>query len=135
MHGADFMETLEPIDNLFEKISCLILSESFFALQIMLEVASITKLCCDHYGVVGREGINVSNDVLVFAGLENFYLCFDELVEFRCFLHQLLGDNLDGDLAAIPFVERFVYFREGSLAKHVNEGEGLYLLSEPVLLL
>lgn len=129
------METLKPVDDLFEKIRCLILSESFFALQIMLEVASITELSCDHYGVVGREGVNVANDVLVFAGLENFYLCFDELVEFRCFLHQLFGDNLDGDLAAIPFVKGFVYFREGSFAEHVDKSEGLYLLSEPVLLL
>jgi hypothetical protein len=47
MHGVDFMESFEPVDDLFEEGGGLIFCEAFLDLKILLKISSVAVLHSD----------------------------------------------------------------------------------------
>jgi hypothetical protein len=95
MHGVDFMESFEPVDDLFEEGGGLIFCEAFLDLKILLKISSVAVLHSDELSSLWAEGIDVSNDILIVAFLEDSYLCPDKFFEFRSFFHEYLGYSFD----------------------------------------
>jgi hypothetical protein len=69
VHSIHFVESPETIEDLFEEISGLILSETLFGIKILLKITAIAILHCDELSAVRGKRFYESNDVLVFAFL------------------------------------------------------------------
>ena len=114
------MQALEAIEDLFENISGLFFFQSLFFIQIFLHVAFIAVLHDDEYVLIRHEGINMLDNVVVFAGLEDFDFGLDEFLKFWFFLHFNKRDGFNGNSLLIGGIVSFVYDGACTIADHLD---------------
>ena len=124
MHGFDLVQTLKTVNQLFEEISRLVLSQAFLFLQIFLEITAIAVLHDDANTLFGMELIHESDDIFVFALSEYFDLCLYEFFELGGVYHEFFGDDFDGNQRIVSLVDGLVDFGPRSLAESLEEIEG-----------
>ncbi len=130
VHGSDLVQSLKSIQDLFQKICCLIFSQSLLCFKVLLQISTITELSPDKDRVAGGKGVNILYNVLVFTRFENLDFGFDKFIKFGCFDHELFGNDFDGNLASVSLINGLVDFCESSFTQDINEGERLHFLIE-----
>jgi hypothetical protein len=135
VHGIDLMQTFEPVYDLFQESSRLILSQSSFFLEIFLEVTSIAILHHNKDTLLRTEFLDETYHILILALLEHPHLSLNQFLQFGRINHELLGNDLDSHLTLIAFVDGLVDNRPCSLAQLFEEIVGLELCPLKFLML
>lgn len=130
MHGLDFVQSFEAIEDLFKKICGLLFFQSLFLFQILLNVPLIAELHYNKHMLVWHERINVFDDVIVFARFKDFDLSLDKFLEFRFFLHLLKGDGFDGNSLFIDRIVAFIDDGAGTITKFLDDRVGFEFFSD-----
>ena len=116
MHGIYFVKSFKSVENLFQKGSGLILSESLLVVEILLQIAPIAVLDDDEDCGLSCETIHESYYILILALLEHFYFGLHQLFQLRRLFHEDLRDSLDGHPASISLVNRLINHRPCTIA-------------------
>ena len=87
MHGVDFMEALEPVEDLFQAVDGFTLRELAFLFAVLLEVSTVAELCDDKDVVPRAEGVDELDHVLVLDLREDLDLGLDQLLQLGDLFH------------------------------------------------
>ena len=135
VHGVDFVESFEAVDDLFEEGGGFVLSEAFLLLQVLLEVSSVAVLHGYKLSPLGTEGVDIADYVLIVALLEHSDLGPDQFLKLRSLLHEDLWDGFDGHGGVGLLVEGFVDDGPSAFTQHLDEVEGFHPLPLHVFVL
>ena len=131
VHSLDLMKSFEPVYDLFQESSGLILSQS----SLVLEVASIAILHHNEDTLVGAEIFDKAYHILILALFEHPHLSLNQFLQFGRINHELLGNDLDSHLTLIAFVDGLVDNRPRSVSQLFEEIVGLELCPLKFLML
>lgn len=108
VHGIDLVQSLKPVDDLLEEGSGFILGQPALLLEVALKISAIAVLHDNEDTPLRGEVVDESDNILIFALLQDSHFSLDQLLQFRSVDHELLGDDLDGYLALITLVNGLV---------------------------
>lgn len=133
VHCSDLMQSFKTIYDLFQKVSGLILSQSFFIFQVFFQITAITVLCDYKYHCWGHECVDKPDNILVFTAFKNFNLSFDEFIQLGSLIYKFFRYSFNGNLAVIPLINCLVDYGPSSFTEYAKKGETLHLVPDHVL--
>lgn len=80
VHSLDLMKSFEPVDDLFQESSGLILSQSSLFIEVVLKVASIAVLHHNEDTLVGAEIFDKAYHILILALSEHPHLSLNQFL-------------------------------------------------------
>ena len=123
MHRINFVKSSEAVENLFQEIGGLILSQPLFLIEVAFQIASVAVLHSYELCPLGAPSVNVPDHILVVTLFEDSDFGGDELLQFGGVNHEFSGDGFDSDGTVGVLVEGLVDNSPGSFPQFPHEGE------------